>query len=70
MKSSSIADSFGKTALLLPPTESTNDTSYTKLQVVASPSLNQDQLWKLFDIVPSKFSFCSSSVLLRFLECL
>ncbi|XP_030754893.1 RNA-binding protein 45 isoform X2 [Sitophilus oryzae] len=25
---------------------------YTKLTVIASPELNQDQLWKLFDIVP------------------
>lgn len=26
----------------------------TKLQVIASPMINQDQLWKLFDIVPGK----------------
>ncbi|KAF2893239.1 hypothetical protein ILUMI_12930 [Ignelater luminosus] len=25
---------------------------YTRLQVIGSPQLNQDQLWKLFDIVP------------------
>ncbi|KAL1497511.1 hypothetical protein ABEB36_008459 [Hypothenemus hampei] len=25
---------------------------YTKLTVIASPDINQDQLWKLFDIVP------------------
>ncbi|XP_067006548.1 RNA-binding protein 45 [Anabrus simplex] len=26
--------------------------SFTTLRVIASPSLNQDQLWKLFDLVP------------------
>ena len=30
-----------------PPAEAS-----TRLAVVASPTLNQDQLWKLFDLVP------------------
>ncbi|GLV41453.1 uncharacterized protein CBL_06683 [Carabus blaptoides fortunei] len=30
----------------------TSSDGYTKLQVIASPTLNQDQMWKLFDIVP------------------
>lgn len=29
-----------------------NPEGYTSLRVIASPSLNQDQLWRLFDIVP------------------
>ncbi|XP_014209709.1 RNA-binding protein 45 [Copidosoma floridanum] len=29
-----------------------NPEGYTKLQVIAHPALNQDQLWKLFDVVP------------------
>ncbi|XP_058800716.1 RNA-binding protein 45 isoform X2 [Phymastichus coffea] len=29
-----------------------NTDGFTKLQVIAHPALNQDQLWKLFDIVP------------------
>lgn len=31
----------------------TND-GYTGLTVIASPEINEDQLWKLFDIVPGK----------------
>lgn len=34
-----------------------NPEGYTKLQVIAHPALNQDQLWKLFDIVPG-LDFC------------
>ncbi|KAJ9575632.1 hypothetical protein L9F63_007493, partial [Diploptera punctata] len=30
----------------------TNPEGYTTLRVIASPNLNQDQLWKLFDLVP------------------
>ncbi|XP_011495390.1 PREDICTED: RNA-binding protein 45 isoform X2 [Ceratosolen solmsi marchali] len=33
-------------------TNYSNSEGYTKLQVIAHPALNQDQLWKLFDIVP------------------
>lgn len=33
-------------------TSSVINEGYTKLTVIASPELNQDQLWKLFDIVP------------------
>jgi hypothetical protein len=29
-----------------------NPDGYTSLRVIASPSLNQDQLWRLFDLVP------------------
>ena len=29
-----------------------NPEGYTSLRVIASPSLNQDQLWRLFDLVP------------------
>lgn len=35
-----------------PPDMPKNSDGYTKLQVIASPMLNQDQLWKLFDIIP------------------
>lgn len=31
----------------------TND-GYTGLTVIANPEINEDQLWKLFDIVPGK----------------
>jgi hypothetical protein len=37
------------------PTEGasfSNPEGYTSLRVIASPSLNQDQLWRLFDLVP------------------
>lgn len=53
-KANSLFDGFAKQSLLLPPTDISNE-GYTRLQVVASPSLNQDQLWKLFDVVPSKY---------------
>ncbi|GJQ87072.1 hypothetical protein Trydic_g6831 [Trypoxylus dichotomus] len=36
---------------ILPLPDAPNE-GYTKLNVIASTSLNQDQLWKLFDIVP------------------
>ena len=36
------------------PLPETRSEGYNKLIVVANPSVNQDQLWKLFDIVPSK----------------
>jgi hypothetical protein len=29
-----------------------NSEGYTSLRIIASPSLNQDQLWRLFDLVP------------------
>lgn len=35
-----------------PPEMPVTGEAYTKLQVIASPMINQDQLWKLFDIVP------------------
>lgn len=30
------------------------DGGYNKLVVIANPMLNQDQIWKLFDVIPSK----------------
>lgn len=30
------------------------DGGFNKLIAVANPMLNQDQIWKLFDIIPSK----------------
>lgn len=38
-----------------PPTVDTsglNPEGVTRLTVIASPTLNQDQLWKLFDLIP------------------
>lgn len=49
--SSSSYDSFGKNGPPPPPDHYSND-GYNKLIVIASPSVNQDQLWKLFDVVP------------------
>lgn len=51
--SNSYHDSIAKLSSLLPPSDVAAE-GYTRLQVIASPILNQDQLWKLFDIVPSK----------------
>ncbi|KAJ8942354.1 hypothetical protein NQ314_010083 [Rhamnusium bicolor] len=43
----------GHTLQSLPvPPEHYNNDGYTKLMIIASPQVNQDQLWKLFDIVP------------------
>lgn len=36
---------------------STGLDGYTRLMVLTSPQLTQDQLWKLFDIIPGKFYF-------------
>ncbi|XP_035730098.1 RNA-binding protein 45-like [Vespa mandarinia] len=44
---------FGKSSISLDiATNYPNPEGYTQLQVIAHPALNQDQLWKLFDIVP------------------
>ncbi|XP_043289033.1 RNA-binding protein 45 isoform X2 [Venturia canescens] len=44
---------FGKSSISLEiATNYPNSEGYTRLQVIAHPALNQDQLWKLFDIVP------------------
>lgn len=44
---------LGKSSISLEiATNYSNPEGYTKLQVIAHPALNQDQLWKLFDIVP------------------
>ncbi|KAK9693507.1 RNA recognition motif [Popillia japonica] len=46
-------DSFNvKSSSKILPLPDTPNEGYTKLSVIASLSLNQDQLWKLFDIVP------------------
>lgn len=37
-----------------PPDHLSNE-GYTKLVVIAAPTVNQDQLWKLFDVVPGTF---------------
>ncbi|XP_023021146.1 RNA-binding protein 45 [Leptinotarsa decemlineata] len=38
---------------ILPPPDRYCDNGFTRLTVIASPVVNQDQMWKLFDIVPS-----------------
>lgn len=43
---------FGKSSINLEIATNSNPEGYTQLQVIAHPALNQDQLWKLFDIVP------------------
>lgn len=44
---------FGKSSISLEiATNYPNSEGYNRLQVIAHPALNQDQLWKLFDIVP------------------
>lgn len=48
--SSGIDTRFGS----LPLPDVQNADGYTALSVIAHPNLNQDMLWKLFDIVPSK----------------
>lgn len=49
-----------KSSTNLLPLPDTPNEGYTKLSVIASVSLNQDQLWKLFDIVPGIFMFFKS----------
>ncbi|XP_012280872.1 RNA-binding protein 45 [Orussus abietinus] len=47
------SSSFGKSSVNLEiATNYPNTEGYTRLQVIAHPALNQDQLWRLFDIVP------------------
>lgn len=47
------ASSFGKSSIGMEiVSHYPNSEGYTRLQVIAHPALNQDQLWKLFDIVP------------------
>lgn len=36
----------------LPLPNTNNSIGYTKLIAIVSPQINQDQLWKLFDVVP------------------
>lgn len=40
---------------MLPLPDVHNSEGYTGLAVIAHPSLNQDMLWKLFDIVPGNY---------------
>ncbi|XP_031785024.1 RNA-binding protein 45 [Nasonia vitripennis] len=50
---SNYGNNYGKSSIGLEiATNYPNPEGYTKLQVIAHPALNQDQLWKLFDIVP------------------
>ncbi|XP_034940844.1 RNA-binding protein 45 [Chelonus insularis] len=52
------SSSFGKNSIGLEIAANyPNPEGYTRLQVIAHPALNQDQLWKLFDIVPG-LSYC------------
>ncbi|KAF5288718.1 hypothetical protein FQA39_LY15290 [Lamprigera yunnana] len=44
-------DNYSRSNNSIPSTDATSE-SFTKLHVVGSPTLNQDQLWKLFDIIP------------------
>ncbi|XP_015600208.1 RNA-binding protein 45 isoform X2 [Cephus cinctus] len=47
------SSNFGKSSISLEiATNYPNTEGYTRLQVIAHPALNQDQLWRLFDIVP------------------
>lgn len=45
----------------LPPPNIPNHEGFTKLHVTCPPMLNQDQLWKLFDIVPG-LDYCNLRV--------
>lgn len=48
-----ISSNFNKSSISLEIAANyPNPDGYTRLQVIAHPALNQDQLWKLFDIVP------------------
>lgn len=50
---SNYGNNYGKTSVGMDIAANySNPEGYTKLQVIAHPALNQDQLWKLFDIVP------------------
>ncbi|KAJ8952485.1 hypothetical protein NQ318_003280 [Aromia moschata] len=52
---SSSFDGFHKSSMSLPPApDHYGGEGYTKLMVIASPNVNQDQLWKLFDVVPAQ----------------
>lgn len=52
--SSNPFETVSKNISMLPPCDVPSE-GYTRLQIIASPQLNQDQLWKLFDIVPSEY---------------
>ncbi|XP_018320723.1 RNA-binding protein 45 [Agrilus planipennis] len=53
--SSNTPSIYSKTSITLP--EVNTNEYFTKLQVVTDPYVNQDQLWRLFDIVPG-MEFC------------
>ena len=60
------SSNFGKSTISLEiATNYSNTEGYTKLQVIAHPALNQDQLWKLFDIVPG-LDYCSLKTDVRY----
>lgn len=46
--------SYSDSSTDLPLPDRFRDEGYNKLMVIANPMLNQDQIWKLFDIIPSK----------------
>ncbi|XP_008556450.1 RNA-binding protein 45 [Microplitis demolitor] len=60
------SSSFGKSSIGLEiATNYPNPEGYTRLQVIAHPALNQDQLWKLFDIVPG-LDYCQLKTDVRY----
>ncbi|XP_066591507.1 RNA-binding protein 45 isoform X2 [Prorops nasuta] len=57
---------FGKSTISLEiATNYPNSEGYTRLQVIAHPALNQDQLWRLFDIVPG-MDYCDLKTDVRY----
>ncbi|XP_046742075.1 RNA-binding protein 45 [Diprion similis] len=57
---------FGKSSISLEiATNYPNAEGYTRLQVIAHPALNQDQLWRLFDIVPG-LDYCHLKMDMRY----
>ncbi|XP_043461425.1 RNA-binding protein 45 [Leptopilina heterotoma] len=60
------SSNFGKSSISLEIAANyPNNEGYTRLQVIAHPALNQDQLWKLFDIVPG-LDYCSLKTDVRY----
>lgn len=60
------SSNFGKSSISLEIAANyPNTEGYTHLQVIAHPALNQDQLWKLFDIVPG-LDYCHLKSDLRY----
>ncbi|KAK4879522.1 hypothetical protein RN001_007668 [Aquatica leii] len=45
-------ENYSRSSNTLAIPEVSNSDGFTRLQVIGSPTLNQDQMWKLFDIIP------------------